>query len=82
MLDQVRGDPGMDETAGPPPGAQVEHEARIVHHDAAEPRCAEADPDQERLDAGQEISVHRYRLALLCSPYVLYRAPGAIGNTL
>ncbi|VVT09779.1 hypothetical protein SPHINGO361_120502 [Sphingomonas sp. EC-HK361] len=82
MLDQVRSDAGMDEATRSATGAQIEHEAGIMHHDASKSGRADADPDQERLDAGQEISVHRYRLALLCSPYVLYLAPGAIGNTL
>ena len=72
----------MDEPPWTASGAQVEHEARIVHHDASEAGCADANAYQERLDAGQEISVHLYRLALPCSPYVLYRAPGAIGNPL
>ena len=51
---------------------QVEYEARIMDDNASEAGGAQADTGEQKLDPRQQFSVHRVRLALLRSCYVLY----------
>ena len=79
-------EPGMDMRVNAPTwpaaGPEVEHEARIVDDEAAEPGRAEAHPCQKSFDPRQQIPVHASRLALLRSCYVPYCANSAVGNPL
>lgn len=82
MLGKVGVNARVNPAAWPSARSQVEYEARIMDDNASETCGAQADSGEEELNPGQQFSVHRVRLALLCSCYVLYGTTGAIGNTL
>jgi len=82
MLGKVGVNARVNPAAWPSARSQVEYEARIMDDNAPEAGCAQANAGEQKLDPGQQFSIHRVRLALRCSCYVLYGAPSAIGNTL
>ncbi len=82
MLGKVGVNARVNPTAWPSARTQIEYKARIMDDNASEAGCAQANAGEQKLDPGQQFSIHRVRLALHRSCYVLYGTRRAIGNPL